>query len=48
MILARIDPGIKLHNSSHLLKVCLNNAKWPKLIITMTIKEKNKDFKKNV
>ena len=39
---------IKLHNSSHLLKVCLNNTKRPKLIITITIKKKNKGFKKNV
>ena len=40
---------LKLHNSSHLLKVCLNNANRPKLIMIITIKiKKKKDFKKNV
>ena len=39
---------IKLHNSSHLLKVCLNNANRTKLIMTITIKKKNKDFKKSL
>ena len=38
---------IKLHNSSHLVKVCLNNANRPKLKMVITIKKKNKDFKKN-
>ena len=31
---------LKLHNSSHLLKVCLNNANRPKTIMTITIKMK--------
>ena len=31
---------VKLHNSSHLLKVCLNNANQPKIILTVTIKIK--------
>ena len=31
---------VKLHNSSHLLKVCLNNANRPKIIMTITIKIK--------
>ena len=31
---------LKLHNSSHLLKVCLNNANRPKIIMTITIKIK--------
>ena len=29
---------LKLHNSSHLLKVCLNNANRPKRIMAITIK----------
>ena len=31
---------LKLHNSSHLLRVCLNNANRPKLIMIITIKIK--------
>ena len=31
---------VKLHNSSHLFKVCLNNAIRPKIIMTITIKIK--------
>ena len=31
---------VKLHNSSHLLKACLNNANRPKIIMTITIKIK--------
>ena len=35
---------VKLHNSSHLLKVCLNIAKRPKIIMTITIKIKQIGF----
>ena len=35
---------LKLHNSSHLLKVCLNNANRPKLIMIITIKIKEWGF----
>ena len=31
---------MKLHNSSHLFNVCLNNANRPKPIITITIKKR--------
>ena len=31
---------VKLHNSSHLLKACLNNANRPKITMTITIKIK--------
>ena len=31
---------MQLHNSSHLLKVCLNNVNRPKLIMTIAIKQK--------
>ena len=35
---------VKLHNSSHLLKVCLNIAKRPKIIMAITIKIKQIGF----
>ena len=31
---------VKSDNSSHLLKMCLNNANWPKIIMAITIKIK--------
>ena len=37
---------LKLHNSSHLLKVCLNNANRPKLIMIITIKIKKRILKR--
>ena len=37
---------LELHNRSHVLNICLNNATRPKLIMTITIKKKNKYFKK--
>ena len=37
---------IKLHNSSHLLKVCLNNANRPKLVMIITIKKRIRILKR--
>ena len=39
---------VKSDNSSHLLKVCLNNANRPKIIMTITIKIKIRILKRTL